>query len=159
MTMALIRPIAEYYLIAYRDSRSKTKYDMLDTTYKRQREMNNILKTAKGVYIFYDSSFRAIYAGKTKDNLQEEMKSALHRDRKEYQSVWMVRHPTRDGSFLPDREGSRKIERVNVRLYDIAWYFSAYQVEEEFIDDLEAFIIRAFANHLTNKQKGRIKLD
>jgi len=37
-----------------------------------------------------------------------------------------------------------------VYLFDIAFYFSAYKVDVRFINNVEAILIRAFANELTN---------
>jgi hypothetical protein len=37
-----------------------------------------------------------------------------------------------------------------LKLYDLAAYFSAYEVLPEMVDDLEALLIRAFPNDMLN---------
>jgi hypothetical protein len=110
-----------------------------------------ILTAAKsGLYIFYDSRGKALYAGHTKkQNIWKEMNSAFNRDRSS-QVVTLVRHPHRDVGFKTASIKVRQPTDRVLRLHDLAAYFSAYEVIPEMVDDLEALLIRAFPNDMLN---------
>ena len=44
-------------------------------------------------------------------------------------------------------------------LHDLATYFSAYEVADVMIDDLEALMVRSFANDLLNIRMERFRRD
>jgi hypothetical protein len=50
-----------------------------------------------------------------------------------------------------------QITKQSVHLHDIAVYFSAYEVDNAFIDNLEATIIRMFPNDLLNTRIERFR--
>jgi len=110
-----------------------------------------ILTAAKsGLYIFYDSRGKALYAGHTKkQNIWKEMNLAFNRDRSA-QVVTLVRHPHRDVGFKTASVKVRQPADRTLRLHDLAAYFSAYEVLPEMVDDLEALLIRAFPNDMLN---------
>jgi hypothetical protein len=104
-----------------------------------------------GVYIFFDSRGQAIYAGKArKQKLWREMNLAFNRDRRRVQKIKRVRHPTRQQEYRTSEEKARQIGDHIVPLYEIASYFSAYRVSDGMVDDLEALLVRSFANNLLN---------
>jgi len=112
------------------------------------------LEAARGVYIFYDSRGRALYAGKAKDqSLWKEMRLAFNRDRGEVQSLARVQHPDRKVPFRRAEEKRRQIVTREVPLHELASYFSAYSVDRDATDSLEALLIRAFPNDLLNKKR------
>jgi len=117
---------------------------------KHRNELRAELEAAKGLYIFYDTRGKALYAGQTKrQNLWKEMNLAFNRDRSA-QVMTLVRHPTNDVAFKPAHEKVRQPTDVNLKLHDLAAYFSAFAVTDSMIDDLEALLVRAFPNDLLN---------
>lgn len=153
-----IKPIVEFYPIDVDDSSQKVKYELFKTR-KDASEFNiglrKALSGARGIYIFYDSRGRALYAGKAKEqSLWAEMKSVFNRDRKT-QKVYRVAHPERKQEFLPAYEFNRQPKETQLQLCDYAAYFSAYKVDDGMIDDLEALLVRGFANDLLNIKMER----
>ena len=127
----------------------------VDQSYRKGLEAE--LRDANGVYIFYDSRGRALYAGKAKTQpLWQEMRSAFNRSRSDYQSVERVNHPTSNVAFRVAAEQDRKIVKKQVPLSELAYYFSAYRVDVGFIDQFEALLIHAFPNDLLNKKKETV---
>jgi hypothetical protein len=59
--------------------------------------------------------------------------------------------------YKTSSEKSRQIIESAVPLHEIAYYFSAYEVEVGMIDELESLLIRSFANDLLNVQMGRFE--
>lgn len=112
------------------------------------------LEGHRGVYIFYDSRGRALYAGKTKaQSLWKEINLAYNRDRDpNLQRIMRVQHPERRQDFRTSDEMRRQIRPINVRLHELAEYVSAYQVVDGMIGDIESLLIRAFPNDLLNKK-------
>lgn len=91
-----------------------------------------------------------MYVGKAKEqNLWDEMKSAFNRDR-QTQKIRVVSHPYTGTGFRPAYEAPRKIEWHHMQLADLAMYFSAYEVDGGMINNVEALLVRAFANGLLN---------
>jgi hypothetical protein len=66
------------------------------------------------------------------------------------QLLWRANHPEIGQDFEPAHQRQRPIRKCNVYLCDIAFYFSAYKVDASLINNVEALMIRAFANELTN---------
>ena len=125
------------------------KYDMrIGDDEKECKEIEKELKKEfGGIYIFYDSLGKAIYAGKTErkdrkngklynNSLWDEMKSAYNRKRPNAQTI------------VKCTKGI--LSKQNYFLYETACYVSAYKVDELAIRDFEALIIRSFPNDLTN---------
>jgi hypothetical protein len=109
-----------------------------------------LLNAKSGLYVFYDSRGRALYAGQTKkQNIWKEMNLAFNRNRSA-QVMTLVRHPERDVEFKSADLKVRQPTDTNLKLYDLAAYFSAYEVIPEMVDDLEALLVRAFPNDLLN---------
>jgi hypothetical protein len=52
-------------------------------------------------------------------------------------------------------EKARQITDQVVRLSELASYFSAYQVADGMINEMEAVLVRSFANDLLNKKMER----
>ena len=118
--------------------------------------MQEMLKSMNGVYIFYDSIGKALYAGKAKEQtLLEEIKSVKARDRNQNQprqTMKTVSHSERNTLFTQAIDNTKRPKTKTVYLYDIAKYFSAYEVEKGMIDSVEALLVRAFCNNLLNIQ-------
>lgn len=114
-----------------------------------------LLKAKSGLYVFYDTRGRALYAGQTKkQNIWKEMNLAFNRDRSA-QVITLVRHPTNDVEFKPASLKVRQPVDQTLKLHDLAAYFSAYEVVPEMVDDIEALLIRAFPNDLLNFKMER----
>lgn len=94
---------------------------------------------------------KEIYVGKAKKlNLWKEMNHAFNRKMNNL-FIYSVSYPSRKSNHNTQNNQNRKIQKNNeLKLYDCAYHFSAYQVEEHLIDNLEAFVTRAFANSLRN---------
>lgn len=148
-----IRPIVEYYPIEAHESLHGASFELFNSEYsgnKRQEGIKSYLKESCGVYIFYDSRGEALYVGKAKEqNLWDEMKSAFNRDR-QTQKIRTVNHPVTGTGFKPAYESPRKIELLHMQLADLATYFSAYEVDIDMINNVEALLVRVYANGLLN---------
>ena len=67
-----------------------------------QNGLREELKKRNGLYIFYDTRGKALYAGKAKlQSLWKEMNHAFNRDRDEVQAITLVTHPEREQEFFP----------------------------------------------------------
>lgn len=148
-----IRPVAEFFRIdkvsTKRDAAWQVFSDDDDaTTYARG--LREALDSSHGIYVFYDSRGRSLYVGKAREQtLWKEMNLAFNR-RREVQSISLVKHPERNQEFKAGYEKLRQPTDTQLELFDIAAYFSAYQVDDGMIEDLEALMVRAFANDLLN---------
>jgi hypothetical protein len=116
-----------------------------------------VLSEAKaGLYIFYDSRGKALYAGQTKkQNIWREMNLAFNRERSA-QVMTLVRHPTNDVNFKAAHVKVRQPTSRTLKLHDLAAYFSAFEVVPEMVDDFEALLIRAFPNDMLNYKMEKL---
>jgi hypothetical protein len=152
-----IRPIVEFFQIRPVSVGDGDQYRIFGTGTKADPHpylagLKAELEKHRGVYLFYDSRGRALYAGKTRAQfLWQEMNLAYNRDR-DLQNILRVQHPERRQDFRTSDEMRRQIRKVNVRLHELAEYVSAYQVADEMIGDIESLLIRAFPNDLLNKK-------
>lgn len=148
-----IRPIVEMYPIERTASKHDMKWELLPTKNNdRNNAIRKYLERTQGIYILYDSLRCAIYTGKTVErNIWSEMTNAFNRERSHHKS-FIINHPTTGSKFSPARDQPRQpVERV-VYLYDTALYFSAYEIAPSLISKLEALLVRAFCNSLSNKK-------
>src|SRR5271167_301125 len=98
------------------------------------------LDSSKGLYVFYDARGKALYVGQThKQTLWREMNLAFNRARSA-QNVMLASHPTSNVKFRPASEKLRQPHITNLKLYQLATYFSAYSVVDEMIVELEALL-------------------
>ena len=153
-----IKPIVEFYIIDRCESPGGKTWQLFSTSKdatEYARGLRKVLEQCKGIYIFYDSRGRALYAGKTQgQTLWKELNLAFNRDRK-IQKINLVGHPDRNQAFTPGHEKLRQPASRKLELFDLAGYFSAYQVTDGMIGDLEALLVRAFSNDLLNKKMER----
>lgn len=151
-----IRPIAEFVRIEKAGTR--TKFQILPSGAKATKYFRGLkeeLVEKQGVYLFYDSRGHALYAGQTsKQGLWKEMNLAFNRAR-DTQSIKLVRHPKLNFEFRSSDEQDRQIKATDLKLHELAHYFSAFEVESEMIDDVEALLVRAFPNDLLNSKMER----
>jgi len=157
-----VRPLVEFFHVYADESRRGAGYSLFES-----RDENGVhhphllglkeeLDSKNGVYLFFDSRGQAIYAGKAKEqSLWKEMNNALNRKRDDVQRIKRVQHPERRQAYRSSEEQSRQIKDQPVPLWDIATYFSAYEVTKEMINDVEALLVRSFANNLLNKRMER----
>lgn len=138
----MIKPIVEFFPIEAKAIGKKGQFALFPTGSEGGQHWN-------GLRTHLEKS-KALYAGQTKrQNLWKEMNLAFNRDRSA-QTMTLVKHPTKDVAFKPAGDKVRQPKDVNLRLHDLAAYFSAYEVTENVIDDLEALLVRAFPNDLLN---------
>lgn len=152
-----IAPIVEYYQLAP-DRKTRGGHAKLfptgRTASKIHRRLKDELDSAHGIYIFYDSRGRALYVGKAQRlTLWTEMNNAFNRSR-ETQKVYRVRHPE-TGEFKTSAEKTRQVQLTWLHLCHMAEYFSAYCVEDGLINELEALLVRSFANDALNIRMER----
>jgi hypothetical protein len=85
------------------------------------------------------------------------MNLAYNRNRGEVQQITRVDYynHAEDEEFLPAYEQPATLKLTYVQLHEMASYFSAYKVADEMIDDIEALLIRGFANNLLNQKIER----
>ena len=148
-----IRPIVEFFRIEKCLTKREANWQVFDGGKEAVlyvQGLKNALDDACGIYIFYDSRGHSIYVGKAKEqSLWKEMNLAFNRQR-EVQTIALVQHPRRNQEFKPGYEKLRQPKDTQLELFDLAHYFSAYQVDRGMIDDLEALMVRGFANDLLN---------
>lgn len=148
-----IRALVEFFPIDVAEVGKVGKYDVIPTGKDAGQHyigLRQVLECEKGLYIFYDTRGKALYAGQTKkQNIWKEMNLAFNRDRSA-QMVTLARHPKNDVPFRTANEKVRQPTNVNLKLHDLAAYFSAFAVADGMIDELEALLVRAFPNDLLN---------
>ncbi len=116
------------------------------------------LKKCKGTYLFYDSQARPLYLGKAEKQSIWTRANQSYVSIKSRQDIRVVQHPTNKKAFA-ERHRVSRIKTRPYALWELATYFSAYHVPSEYIGQLEAFGIRAFANVLMNtKMEGKSPL-
>lgn len=149
-----IRPIVEFYPIAKGTGEGRRHFLDVDRrqgpAHPYREGLRKELEANHGVYVFFDSRGRALYAGKAKKlNLWKEMINAFNRDR-DVQNIWRVKHPTNRVAYKPAEEKARQIRKRNVALHELAAYVSAYAVSDGMINELESLLVRSFPNDLMN---------
>lgn len=148
-----IRPVVEFYGIDPCPSRREVNWHVFNGGVDASlyaRGLKEALENAYGIYIFYDSRGHSIYVGKAKEQtIWKEMNLAFNRKR-EVQTIALVRHPERNQVFKPGYEKLRQPKDTQLELFEMASYFSAYNVDSGMVDDLEALLVRGFANDLLN---------
>ncbi|MDE3057025.1 MAG: hypothetical protein KGJ59_03600 [Bacteroidota bacterium] len=150
-----IRPIVEFYPL--KPVKRKVKWLILDPKLPRDGLIQAELKSAHGIYIFYNSQCRAIYLGKADQlTLWKELTNAFNRKR-EAQTLFKVLHPITGNAFKPAYKKKRGIRKRHVYLHEIASFMSAYEVGDALIRNLEALLMRAFPNELTNAKMETIE--
>jgi hypothetical protein len=152
-----IRPLVEFFPIEKQKTSHGTTYHVFSGKgHVYKSGLREELDQYFGIYIFFDSRGQAIYAGKArKQKLWKEINLAFNRDRGRVQTIKRVRHPTRQQEYRTSDEKARQIGDHIVPLHEIASYFSAYRVSNGMIDDLEALLVRSFANNLLNVKMER----
>ncbi len=152
----MIQPIVEMARIEREPSGAK--FQLFKTSEKARPYhvgLKKELSDKQGVYLFYDSSGHALYAGKTsKPGLWKEMNLAFNRERVT-QSIKLVKHPENNSIFKTTKEMDRQIKLKNLKLHELAKYFSAFEVEDSMISNVEALLVRAFPNDLLNRKMER----
>lgn len=148
-----IQPVVEFFPITAVEVGKAGRQEVFETgksAGKHENGLRSTLEDAQGLYIFYDTRGRALYAGQTKkQNLWKEMHGAFNRDRSA-QIITLVNHPVNDVEFKPAHAQVRQPKDKNLKLHDLAAYFSAYSIADGMIDDLEALLVRVFPNDLLN---------
>lgn len=148
-----IRPVVEFFRIDKCLSKREASWQIFSggeesTLYARG--LKQALEEAYGIYIFYDSRGHSIYVGKAKEQtLWKEMNHAFNRQR-EIQTISLSHHPDRNQVFKPGYEKLRQPKDTQLELFEMAYYFSAYIINYGMIDELEALMVRGFANDLLN---------
>ncbi len=162
LQVSAIRPLVEFFPIQRTDSRQGARFELFSTktsnggSHDYFHGLRKELDEHCGVYIFFDSRGQAIYTGKArKQTLWREMNGAFNRDRRAVQKIKRVRHPKRNQMYQSSNEKARQITDQVVPLHEIAAYFSAYEVADGMIGELEAMLVRSFANDLLNKRMER----
>ncbi len=157
-----IQPLVEFARIEKSKSKLGANFELFDTKYPDGRMrpymdgLRKELEKLHGVYIFFDSRGQAIYTGKArKQTLWREMKLAFNRERGDLQKIKRVKHPSEKIRYRTSAEKARQIREFEIPLHDIAAYFSAYQVADSMINEVEAMLVRSFANDLLNKKMER----
>ena len=150
----MIKPIVEFYPIDISDSARGSKKEVIrtrDGSTPYAKELKNALKKSCGIYIFYDAYGQALYLGKAeKQDIWTEMKEAYNYRTCAERTISLVDHPKDNLKFQPSHEQPLPIKKTLFKLYDLAYYFSAYDINKGAITELEAFLIRCFANNLMN---------
>ena len=152
-----IKTIIEYFPIEKVISRGGKNYEISppdDMKQKWDHLRKDMEKTKTGIYIFYDSSGRAIYVGKTAgktSSLWARMKSSFNHNQQKSRQLYRINHSPKVKSPV------QKLGPKPVQLHELAKYFSAYEVNPNFVDNTETLLIRAFADNLMNKRMENFK--
>ena len=153
-----ITPITEYFPIEKVDSKHGKNYEISppgEHKDKWETLRKELQKANSGIYIFYDSSGRAIYVGKTagtKISLWARMKMSFNHDQQKSRKLYSIDHGTNA------KRQEQKLGPKPVQLHGLAKYFSAYEVDPGMVHNIEALLIRAFADNLMNKKMETFKL-
>ena len=145
-----IRPVVEFFRIECVPSRQGAGQIMFSVAEANGMGQRRYLEGLKAelesktvVYIFFDSRGQAIYTGKArKQKLWKEMNLAFNRKRGEVQKIKRVMHPKRNQVFKTSKEKARQIKDQVVPLHELAAYFSAYEVSDGMINEVEAMLVR-----------------
>ena len=153
--MRLFKVIVELFECEWSD---KHKRNFLNEAKADHKILIDLLKKTTGIYSFYNSELEIIYVGKTKFDLWTEMKNAYNRQMPKYKR-YVVSHPHE--KYAHTKSGlARKIVSQSLAVWQTASYFSAYAVNEEYIDELESFIIRLMPNDVANvKMEGNASIE
>lgn len=137
----------------------KHSNNFLDEASSDKKELINLLKKSTGIYAFYNSELELIYIGKTRSDLWFEMKNALAREMPHYKR-YRVDHPKK--AYVPTKSGhARKLQLRNVMVWEASSYFSAYSVDDDYIDSIEQLLIRIAPNDILNRRmegNGSLKI-
>lgn len=148
-----IQPIVELYPITKCESAKGASWLVFNGGAQANlyaQGLKAALAQSYGIYIFYDSRGQALYVGKAREQtIWKEMNLAFNRKR-DIQTISLVRHPERNQEFKPGYEKLRQPKDTQLELADLAFYFTAYHVDDGMIDDLEALMVRGFVNDLLN---------
>jgi hypothetical protein len=148
-----IQPIVEFYRIDKCPTKREASWQVFDGSKGAilyAQGLKAALEDSYGIYIFYDSRGHALYVGKAREQtIWKEMNLAFNRKR-DVQTIALVHHPERNQEFKPGYEKLRQPKDTQLELFDLACYFSAFHVDYGMIDDLEALMVRGFANNLLN---------
>lgn len=154
-----IRSIVELYPIEAVSTKRETAWEVFSTnseSTKYARDLKTLLLGTNGIYVFYDSRGHSLYVGKAREqSLWKEMNLAFNRKR-DVQRIKLTHHPDRNQGFQPGYEKLRQPTDTQLPLCELAYYFSAYQVEIGMIENIEALMIRAFANDLLNVKMEKL---
>lgn len=157
-----IRPLVEFFPISKCESKGGAKWELFSTRSVQKglhaylSGLRDELSAHHGVYVFFDSRGQAIYTGKArKQSLWSEITHAFNRDRGSIQMIRRVRHPSRNQPYRTSDEKARQIREQEVPLYELAVYFSAYEVADPLVEDVESLLVRSFANDVLNKRMER----
>ena len=160
MQAKAIRPLVEFFPIVKTPSKQGASWVLFagDGNHLYFEGLRKELDSSRGIYIFFDSRGQAIYTGKArKQSLWKEMNLAYNRERGEIQKIKRVNHPKRNQAYQTSEEKTRQITDYPVPLHELAHYFSAYHVADGMIAELEAMLVRSFANDLLNKRMERFR--
>jgi DNA-binding XRE family transcriptional regulator len=152
-----IKPIVEFYWLQACRTKRDAKWQIFDPDHGGlyAQGLRDALNGAHGIYVFYDSRGSALYVGQARSQtLWREMNLAFNRKRT-VQKITYVPHPSRNQEFRAAHEKLRQPRERRVPLSDLAQYFSAYQVDAGMIDNLEALLVRGFANNVMNVKMER----
>ena len=146
-----IKTIVEYFPIEKVKSKGRKKYEISPPGNMEQKwnDLREKLENTKaGIYIFYDSNGRAIYVGKTsaRSSLWVRMKSSFNHDQQKSRQLYRIDHSPNA------KPHAQKLGPKPVQLHELAKYFSAYEVDPNITHNIEALLIRAFADNLMNKK-------
>ena len=115
---------------------------------EKDEKLRKILDRKAGVYLFYDSSGEVLYVGKA-SNLYVEIRQRLNR------KIYF-----RNGGESLTSTESKINKKSDFYLGKITCYISAYGVlTPQARSNVEAFLIRSFANNHTNSQIANFNFD
>ncbi len=147
-------PIVEMFPIE--KTKSPKTFKVMGKT-PRESAIQKKLIDSVGIYVFYDSLGKPIYVGRTsKKDLWFEINKAYNRERSK-QTRFTVDHPKQNRKVRWETEANRRIINQSFLLHEVANYFSAYSVQKEIIELIEATLIRLMANSLLNGRMEKIK--
>ena len=129
-----VRPLMEIREISPQRIKGKAGVEIANwriDVKEKDKELCKVLDKIAGVYIFYSSSGGVLYVGKAK-NLYKEIRQRLNRPL----HFRISENMTGKGKTFC--------------MAEVTKYLSAYQVPLEACTNIEAFLIRAFANDHTN---------
>ena len=133
-------------------SKQEKKYEIFrfdDEAPKYNIGVREELRNHTGIYVFFNSQGEPVYVGKATKPLWGESKTTFNRDLGESPARKLSRpHHPLGKEYSPVME--RRISPIQFKIHDVARFYSAYEVDDEMISDMEAILVRVCTNSVVN---------
>ncbi|WP_299733620.1 helix-turn-helix domain-containing protein [uncultured Endozoicomonas sp.] len=153
-----IQPVAEFIKINPGSSVKKKGWNVFVPEGRNEYEdLRDKLLKSKGIYFFYNSEGKIIYVGKTSENnLWSEINQRYNGERESHK-MYSSDQEIGINLLFDSIDNPIKIVNKKIKLREVAAYFSAYELNQHLIHNLEAMLTRALPNNLINIKAEKFK--